>query len=269
MSQPIFSRLRKYYAKIAAVLRGEADVASVFPNTTDIGLSREGIYAEFLRNHLPSKCNVFLGGFVFDEQEKESKQLDIIITTDTTPRFKPTTGSDKSFSPIEGTLGVVSVKSNLNKEQLIDAVAGIASIPPMAPLDKRVSPLLKISDYEDWPLKVIYATESVQPETLLSHLNEFYQNHAEILFARRPNIIHVAGKCCIIRIIKGWDIQDPVTGQKIPSKIGEYHLFTKDPDLQAITWTLNMLQQNAVSSTHILFSYQYILNNVLLRTDNS
>jgi hypothetical protein len=62
-----FVRLRKYYLNVAQVLRGEADAASVFPNTTDIGMSREKVYADFLRQHAPSKCNVFLGGFLFDD----------------------------------------------------------------------------------------------------------------------------------------------------------------------------------------------------------
>lgn len=55
-----FQRLRNYYQDVAAVLRGEAKPASIFPNTTDVGMSRERIYAEFLRQHAPSKCNVFL-----------------------------------------------------------------------------------------------------------------------------------------------------------------------------------------------------------------
>jgi hypothetical protein len=32
MPQPIYSRLHNYYTKVAAVLRGEADAASVFSN---------------------------------------------------------------------------------------------------------------------------------------------------------------------------------------------------------------------------------------------
>ena len=87
MAQTFFDRLRDYYVKVASVLRGEADAASVFANTTDIGISREKVYVEFLKQHTPSKCNVFLGGFIFDEDGAESKQLDIIITTDTAPRF--------------------------------------------------------------------------------------------------------------------------------------------------------------------------------------
>src|SRR5579871_2635706 len=94
-----FQRLRDYYSNVATVMRGSADVASIFPNTTDKGIAREHFYAEFLRKHAPSKCNVFLGGFVFGSDGTESKQLDIIVTTDTTPRFDfPYSGTGKSFS---------------------------------------------------------------------------------------------------------------------------------------------------------------------------
>ena len=75
---------------------------------------RERIYAEFLRQHAPSKCNVFLGGFLFDDDGSESSQLDVIVTTDTAPRFDfhNPDGGGKSFSPVEGTLGVASIKSD-------------------------------------------------------------------------------------------------------------------------------------------------------------
>lgn len=148
MAQNFFDRLRKYYTKVAEVLRGEADAASVFANTTDIGMSRKLAYAEFLKQHAPSKCNVFLGGFLFDDDGAESKQLDIIITTDTAPcfNFHNKDGAGKSFSPVEGTLGVVSVKSTLNRAELFDALGGIASIPPTRSLDGRVNVMLKIKN---------------------------------------------------------------------------------------------------------------------------
>ncbi len=171
MTQNFFDRLRSYYIKVAEVLRGEADAASVFANTTDIGMSRELAYAEFLKQHAPSKCNVFLGGFLFDDDGDESKQLDIIITTDTAPRFNfhNKDGAGKSFSPVEGTLGVVSVKSTLNKAELFDALGGIASIPPTRPLGNRVNALLNIKKYDDWPVKIIYSSKGIAPETLLAH----------------------------------------------------------------------------------------------------
>ncbi len=141
MATNFHARLRAYYLKFGEVLRGNADAASVFPNTTDIGMAREKVYAEFLKQHAPSKCNVFLGGFLFHMDGTESKQLDVIVTTDTAPRFDfyNRDGEGKSFSPVEGTLGVASIKSTLDKQQLQDSLTGIASIPPTESLDKRVS----------------------------------------------------------------------------------------------------------------------------------
>ena len=143
---------------------GNADAATVFPNPSDIGGAREKIYADFLRQHAPSKCNVFLGGFLFQDDGTESKQLDVIVTTDTAPRFDlhNPDGGGKSFSPVEGTIGVASIKSTLDKQQLFDALSGIASIPPTKSLDGRVSPILKVSNYDDWPYKIIYASNGLK-----------------------------------------------------------------------------------------------------------
>jgi hypothetical protein len=264
MTQNIFERLREYYTKVVCVLRGEADAASIFPNSTDIGMSRERVYAEFLKQHAPSKCNVFFGGFIFDEDGVESKQLDIIITTDTTPRFDfhNQDGSGKSFSPVEGTLGVVSIKSTLNRNELFDALEGIASIPPMRPLRGRVQPLLQIKDYDDWPAKIVYASKGISPETLMAHIDEFYNSHPEIPINRRPNFIHVAGSCMIARAVLGMSFHAKGSTTGDPLVLGKFYLMKTDPDLQAIVWTLNQLQKNASASTHILYSYDYLTNKV-------
>jgi len=264
MTQNFFVRLRSYYIKVAEVLRGEADAASVFANTTDIGMSRELVYAEFLKQHAPSKCNVFMGGFLFDDDGAESKQLDIIITTDTAPRFNfhNKNGAGKSFSPVEGTLGVVSVKSTLNKAELFDALGGIASIPQTRPLGKRVNTLLNIKNYDDWPVKIVYASSGNAPETIRTHLDDFYEKNPVIPLNRRPHFIHVAGSCLIVRAQEGMNIHELGTSTAVPLILGTYHLITTDPDLQAIVWTLDQLQVNATASTHILFSYKSIINKV-------
>ena len=59
----------------------------------------------------PFKCNVFAGGFLFNDAGNESKQLDVIVTTDTTPRFDlhNADGAGKSFSPVDGTLAAVAL----------------------------------------------------------------------------------------------------------------------------------------------------------------
>jgi hypothetical protein len=168
MAGQFFQRLRAYYLQVAAVLRGEAEAALIFPNPTDIGMSRERVYAEFLRQHAPSKCNVFLGGFLFGNDGSESAQLDVIVTTDTTPRFNfhNPDGQGKSFSPVEGTVAVASIKSTLNKNELEGALAGIARIPPTGPLAGRVTLGFAIRNYDDWPYKIIYASDGISCRVL-------------------------------------------------------------------------------------------------------
>ncbi|OFZ99643.1 MAG: hypothetical protein A3H35_06735 [Betaproteobacteria bacterium RIFCSPLOWO2_02_FULL_62_17] len=264
MAKTFFDRLRDYYLSVAAVLRGEADAASVFANTTDVGMSREKVYAEFLKQHAPSKCNVFLGGFVFDEDGAESKQLDIIITTDTAPRFnlRNKDGTGKSFSPVEGTLGVVSVKSTLNRNELFDALGGIASIPPTRSLEGRINMQLRIKNYDDWPLKIVYATNGIAPETLLAHINDYYATNPAIPLNRRPHFIHIVGSCLIFRALEGMSLRIRESGDVESLTVGSYRLITTDADLQAIVWTLNQLQINATTSTQILFSYASFIDKI-------
>lgn len=264
MAKEFFQRLRNYYLDVASVLRGDAKVASVFPNATDIGMSREKIYAEFLRRHSPSKCNVFFGGFVFGEDGSESGQLDVIITTDTAPQFNfhNEDGSGKSFSCVEGTLGVASIKSTLNKNELEESLRGIARIPLTRSLEGRVSFGIKIKDYDDWPYKIIYASDGISAETLLGHLANFYDEHPEIPIYRRPNVIHVVGKYVIFRAIKGMSQWNADTNQPEEMEEGRFYHFTRDPDLQGILWVLQGLQGRAAASTHILYSYGEIINSV-------
>ena len=186
------------------------------------------------------------------------------MTTDTTPRFDfhNPVGSGKSFSPVEGTLGVVSIKSNLSKNELIDALSGIASIPATKPLEGRVNVLLKIKNYDDWPLKVIYATDGISMKTLLKHIDEYYTDNATIPLTRRPNFIHVAGKYLIVRAAEGMSLQNKYTGKVSTLTEGQYYPVTTDADVQAIMWTLNELQQRTSVSAQILFSYGEIINKV-------
>lgn len=205
MTKPFYDRLEAYYSKVGEVLRGEADVAAIFPNASDIGGARENIYAEVLRMHVPSSCNVSLGGFLFDLQGYESKQIDILVTNDTSLRFDfhNRDGTGKSFACIDGCIAAVSVKSTLNTAQLRDALDNIASLPDKQPLEGRVNPLLQIPRYEDWPYKVIYASNGIGVDSIYESLCQYYDDHPEIPVNKRPNLIHVAGKYCIARVEEG------------------------------------------------------------------
>ena len=61
MSADIFSGLKNYYNQIAQNLITEAEQATILANPTGVRTEREEVYREFLENHLPKSCNVFLG----------------------------------------------------------------------------------------------------------------------------------------------------------------------------------------------------------------
>ena len=264
MAAPFFSRLSEYYQAVGKVLRGEAESASIFPNTTDIGMARENVYREFLRLHSPSKCNVVFGGYLFDEEGNESKQVDLLVTTDVCPQFNfhNRDGNGKTFACVEGTLACATIKSNLNKAELEDALTNLASIPPTKSLVGRKQPNFRVANYDDWPYKIIYASDGIGADTLSEHLMAFYARHPEIPLSRRPNIIHVAGKYMVIRS-EGNELLD---GNPGPPR-GEYSIIAGNPevppDVQAILWTIDGIQTRAAAATHILFRYDFLINKIL------
>ena len=260
MAAPFYDRLKKYYRDVGGVLRGEAAVASIFPNTTDIGMAREQVYAEFLRAHLPPNCNVLFGGFLFSLDGNESNQIDLIVTFASCPQFNFTgalPGQGKSFACIEGTLAVVSLKSNLTSAELEHALQNLASIPPQEPLGKRLMPLLTLRDYEDWPLKIIYAPDGVSIPRATSTIHQFYESNPSIPWARRPNLIHVAGKYNIVRTLHEEKTRD---GTKVPPNT--FHPGQDPTDAYALAWAVEMIQKNALVAQHILFTYEKILDSI-------
>jgi hypothetical protein len=263
--QPFFTRLKTYYESVGAVLRGEADAAATFPNSSDVGLARENVYIEFLRAHAPSRCNIFLGGFLFDSDGRESRQLDVIITNDTTPQFNfhNRGGTGKSFAHVEGTLGVVSIKSNLDGAQIKDALEGIASIPPTASLADREVPGVEVKGYDDWPLKIVYASNGISPKRLLMHIMAFYHLRPNIPATRRPNIIHVAGRYVLLRTTAAMkDLAAEHHGVASKLQSDNFNVLEAGADLQGIQWVIQGLQEKATASSYILWNYGEMINRV-------
>jgi hypothetical protein len=260
MSGPFFERLKEYYINIGKVLRGEAKAASIFPNTTDIGMSRERVYAEVLRLHLPSSCNVELGGFLFDHDGNESKQIDILITNESSLQFKFLNrgGSGKSFACIDGCIGIVSVKSKLDSTQLVDALHNFASIPNKQALVNRAIPFLNVNDYDEWPYKVIFASDGIEPSNILTSLITFYVSNPSIPLHKCPNLIHVSGKYVIVRTEK----DGGVTRDGTSIAPNTFYAISDDTDVYGLFHTISRMQLIALSSKYILFVYNDLLDRI-------
>lgn len=251
MAKPFYERLNSYFAQVGSVLRGESDAASIFPNTTDIGISRERVYVDFLRAHLPSSCNVQFGGFLFGLDGQESKQIDVIVTADVCPQFNFANrdGYGKTFSCVDGALAVASLKSNLDSTQLLDALDNLSSIPSKSSLEGRVLPWLKVPDYPIWPFKIIYALKGMSLERIGESLLQYYLDHADTPQTDRPNLIHVAGQGCIIRQ-------------------GPYRVIWDRTDVVGLLYAIINIQAVAMGSRHILFNYHDLLRGITTLLDS-
>jgi hypothetical protein len=263
MSKPFFERLKEYYSSIALVLRDGVGASRIFPNAGDIGSSRERIYAQFLKSHLPPSCNVQFGGFLFDQHGKESKQIDILVTDESTLQFKaPTNGEGgKSFACVDGTIAVVSVKSTLDSTRLSDSLLNISSIPDKQPLTSdRVSFSLKIGDFDDWPYKIVYASDGIELETMLNALKGFYEKQADIPLNKRPNLIHVLGKYAIVRTGQ----EGGVTRDGTRIEPNKFHGMSDPNGVIGLVSAATAIQRIASASKHIFYRYNEMLNNIPL-----
>ena len=265
MAKQFYDRLSSYFVDVSKVLSGQSDSASIFPNTSDIGDTREEIYRIFLKQHLPARCNIFKGGFLFHVDGSESEQLDIIVSNSVAPQFNfhNSEGQGKSFSTVEGCLGVVSCKSTLDKKELYSALKNIASIPPTESIEGRIPPETYLKYYDAWPYKVVFATDGVACETLKKHINEFYTINPDIPLSRRPDIIHVAGKY-VIQLAT--EMVQPIgaSGEvELGYSIGDYLYQEYEPDITALSAVMLTLQRNALISTDILYDYSPIFNTML------
>ncbi len=261
MAQEFYQRLQEYFSKVGEVLKGEADSASIFPNTTDVGISRERIYSEVLKQHLPSSCNVYYGGFVFDLDGNESKQIDLIVSNDKSLRFNfhNQDGSGKSFACIDGCVAVASIKSNLDSYQLVDSLNNIASLPNKTPIDGRHNPLIRIKNYDNWPFKIVYASDGVSKETISKKIEQFYLDNPNIPIHKRPDLIHVAGKYVFIRVEKGTTTRD---GTRLEPNT--FHCQDQHPDEFGIPCAVIKIQVISAASDHLLHRYGVIIDKLPL-----
>jgi hypothetical protein len=202
MPQPVLLRLRQYFQDMADVLAGQRAASRVFPNTSDVGSTREDLLFTFLRTHLPKRCEVVRGGFVFDAQGVESKQIDLIVTSDLTLQFQPVehgASSGKSFNCLEGTYCVISVKSTLSRPELFDALGNIASVPGYSHALVQFHPMLSVGDVPElMPYRVVFAFDGPSLDTELNNIQDYYEQHVTPL-SKMANLLIVNNKYVIAR----------------------------------------------------------------------
>ena len=96
---------------------------TIFSHSGNIGDTREKEVIDYLSKVMAHKYG-FKSGEVFDENDDNSGQVDVIIYDNLFSTIF-TDGTDKILAPIESTYGIVSVKSKMGTKELSDAISGI------------------------------------------------------------------------------------------------------------------------------------------------
>ena len=263
-NQSVFPELVKYYSSVVEQLTSEAKQAAILGNATVVGTDREEVYRRFLERHLPTICNVFRGGYVFDIEGNMSKQIDVIVTAGPTPRFKMSSGK-QAIAPIEGAIAVAEIKSKLDKGKLHEALRIFSSIPHICETEARkaMNPQIKPPDKWWWnlPYKIIFGSDGVAKETLLGHVRKFYNNNPSIAHERRPSVIHVLGKYILMRIMPGMNVldSDGTTAQQQPQE-GEYWPLDRMGDQIAMSFMFSALQRNTFYANQMSWRYDQYIN---------
>jgi hypothetical protein len=184
--------LGEYFNGLTDVLTAKGKLAGDSSENIDIGANREVICHQFLEKHVPKRFTINLGGDIFGVGNARSGQVDVIINHDMSMNFLE---NHKPRCPVESVTAAISVKSTLTKKELFSALNNLASIPQTHPSVITLGPL-KPSPAEyalSWPALFVVAFDGVAPDTLLTHLTDFYSAQT-VAFNRIPRAIVVNGK---------------------------------------------------------------------------
>lgn len=180
------SRIKNYFNGLADMVAASSVIAGTAKHRPDIGSNREDILNKFFNGHLPRRLSSSVGGQIIGQNERESGQIDIIISNDIGIRFEQ---NQKTFCTAECVAGAVTIKSTLNTESLADALRNLSTIPEPSPdlFDfKLLKPGAKFSFLENHPSFFVFAYDGFSGEACIAALNDFYRNENQESSCRYP-----------------------------------------------------------------------------------
>jgi len=205
------------------------DLDNIFKRTdgftnADAGTNREDALLDFLKHNIPTRTKIKKGGYLFDSNGNKSKQIDLMLLNDFTLQFsKSDDPTRKIFNCIEGCSAVITVKTNLNKNDLYDSIDNLASIP----LEQKFNR----TNHEDFnydtllsevPQKIIFAYRGQSLEKTKKDLEEYFQDE-NLDKRQRFGLLIVNNEYAIGRISEG--NVSPLTGETL--KVGNYAAWSK------------------------------------------
>lgn len=200
--------IKSYYNREANKINEDYLVSKTINHSGIKGEKRERIIADFLTRQLSSHFHVNKNIELFNHLGKTSKELDIVVTNNTNFNFS---NMKLGKMPVEYAAAVITIKSNLDKTNLIDCLENLASVPRFSNdviqtrglLDDKEATIGFITKF---PVNVIYAYEGINHKKIVEHLNEYYITNKLTPYNRRAHIV-IVNKTTLISIGKegGYD----------------------------------------------------------------
>jgi len=260
-----FERIQKYFQGISDKFEASISSSSVFPNKPDKGETRENILKSFFEKHLPRNTTANKGGFIFNLDGNESKQIDLFITNDSTLQFKEFGESNKNgktFNFVGGCIAAITIKSVLDKNGILDSLENLASIPKFPNTNGKLPPNLRVNPelVENLPLKIVFGFNGISLEKTIEHINKFYIKNSYPRY-KRADVIVLNNQFIIVKTgRKGSNLRD---GTKIPS--GIYHGMNGSLiGSYSLLYILLKIQRAAQISNFILLNVNSLLDKLPL-----
>jgi len=185
------------------------------------------IVKQCIRPFLPEAYGI-AGGECFDVNGNISKQLDVVVYDKLYSYVVPYTDEYIQF-PYESIYGTIEIKSFLDKDELFTAINNIISVKQLKgelPSAAQILPNRSINiDGITWsntgtsePFGVVFAYDSLEPETLISHLRSIDPE----LLPYLPNLFVLYKKKTLIYRIKYQKDENDGIEKLYPNFYGDY-----------------------------------------------
>jgi hypothetical protein len=190
------------FAQAAAKIRADFDSLALVPHSGERGREAEVIVRDFLEGHIPKRFGI-TSGFVIDSRDAISRQMDVVIYDALNcPMYRASESA--AIIPSNNVAAVIEVKSKLDKAELADCFAKIASVKALA--KSRVP---KGMPEINQTMGISFAfTGATSIETLFSNYIELLRDSGGL--GRHPDLVVVLdqgiiGLAARIRGVPGWN----------------------------------------------------------------
>jgi len=208
--------IKEYFRLIAEELQTQYERSGTVSHRPDIGDNREKYLIQFLNNHLPDSLRAIQGGIIIDPHSTMSDQIDIIIKSDMFPKFN---ANEKTFIIADSVAAVISVKSNLKKDTLTNALTNLDSIPHYnsEAFSLNNSSLIRPELWPEFinyfPIKIVFAYKGISMNKIEQIANEY--NKTQIKNKENPVSYIIVNKKYIMKYCK--HESKTIKGTKIPA----------------------------------------------------